>query len=130
MRPKAKAASKTTPLRMLAYSARTAGSQLCCVLLTLAVLALPLAGVKPQRGAILLPLATHLVPLDRSVQQPAGTNSQVPSLLGPGRLVLGPPTSPSVTLNLYDQRRFRFTSSDFCDQGVIERPTGRSPPSA
>jgi hypothetical protein len=92
------------------------------------MLALPLAGIKPKRTPILIPLTTHLVPLDRSLQPPAGGNFQLPSLLGPGRLVLGPPTSPALAQNLHSDR-FHITSLGFRDRGEIDRPNGRSPPS-
>jgi len=112
------------------YILRSACSQLGCLVLTLALLAFPLAGTKPEHAPILIPLATHLVPLGASLQSPSGSPFQLPSFLAPGRLVLGPLPSPPLAPNLYSDSRLHITSHVFRYPGATDRPNCRSPPSA
>jgi len=56
------------------------------LVLTLALLAFPLAGTKPERAPILIPLATQLVPLGTSLQSPPSSHLDLPSFLAPARL--------------------------------------------
>jgi hypothetical protein len=70
MKPKASAGKKIAAFRMSPYTRDSIHSQLCCLALTLVLLALPLAGIRIERAPILNPLATELVPLGTSLQPP------------------------------------------------------------
>jgi hypothetical protein len=101
------------------------------LVLTLAVLALPMAGIAQERAPILTPLATELVPLGTSLQSPPAGRLHPPSFLAPGRLVLGPLRSASFRPNAHSSGRIRgITSPGFPDSHAIDIPNGRSPPSS
>jgi len=60
------------------------------LVLALALLALPLAGITIERAPILTPLATELVPLGTSLQSAPSSPFLPTSFMAPARLVLGP----------------------------------------
>jgi hypothetical protein len=114
---------------MSSYNRRLARSQLGCLVLTLSVLALPLAGVARERAPILIPLATELVPLGSSLQSPPGGPFDAPSFLAPARPVLGPLPSAFFELNADSNGQIRnLTNLRFPDSRAIDIPNGRSPP--
>jgi|HubBroStandDraft_1064217.scaffolds.fasta_scaffold129627_3 hypothetical protein len=115
---------------MSRYTRRLVCSQLGCLLLALAVLALPLAGVRIERAPILTPLATELVPLGTSLQSPPSSHFALPSFLAPTRLDLAPLPSVVFGPNADSKGQIRnLTSFGFPDSRTIDLPNGRSPPS-
>jgi hypothetical protein len=99
-------------------------------MLTLAVLALPSAGIGIERAPILTPLATELVPLGTSLESPPATGFHPPSFVAPARLVLGPLPSAAFAANAdRDGQIQNMASPGFRGSGAIDRPHGRSPPS-
>jgi len=100
------------------------------LVLALAALALPLAGVSIDRAPILAPLATELVPLGTSLQSPPSSHLDLPSLLAPARLDLGPLPSAVFGPNVDSKGRIHSLASfGFPDSRSIDLPNGRSPPS-
>ncbi len=115
---------------MSPYTRRSICSQLGCLVLALAVLALPLAGISIERAPILTPLATELVPLGMSLQSPPSSHLDLPSFLAPARLVIGPLPSAALGPNADSKGRIRnLTSLGSPDSRPIDIPNGRSPPS-
>jgi hypothetical protein len=115
---------------MFPYSRRLVCSQLGCLVLAVAVLALPLAGICIQREPILTPLARDLVPLGTSLQSPPSGHLDLPLLLAPARLVLGPLPLAAFGPNADSKGRIHnLASFVFPDSGSIDVPNGRSPPS-
>jgi len=130
MKLKASAARKIAAFRMPLYSRRSICSQLYCLTLTLALLALPLAGTKVERAPILTPLATELVPLGASLQSPPTNLLYLTSFAAPARLFLGPLPSAAFAWNAdSDGRVQNITSSGFVESRATDSPNGRSPPS-
>jgi len=117
MKPKASIASKIiAAFRMPPYTRRLISSQLACLVLALAVLPLPLAGNSIEHAPILTPLATELVPLGTSLQSPPSCPVDLPSLLAPARLVLGPLLSVVFGPNAGNEGRIHnLTSFGFPD---------------
>jgi hypothetical protein len=100
------------------------------LVLTLAVLALPLAAIRFERAPILTPLATELVPLGTSLQSPPSDPLDLPLFLAPARLVLGFLPSAGFGPNAESKGQIRnLTSLGFPDSRAIDIPNGRSPPS-
>jgi len=66
-------ATYKTALRMLPYIRWRAARQLCCLLLTVAVISIPLNGISASRASGLIPLKTIFVPFDTSIQSPGLT---------------------------------------------------------
>ena len=131
MKPKASTAKKIAAFRMPPYTRRPICSQLGCLVLALAVLTLPLAGIRFERAPILTPIATELVPLATSLQSPPSSPVDLPSLLAPARLVLGPLPSAVFGPNADSKGLIHnLTSFGFPDSRPIDIPNGRSPPSA
>jgi hypothetical protein len=112
------------------YNPRTICSQLLCLTLTVALLAVPLVGTGNERAPILIPLATELVPLSTSLQSPPVSPFRLPSFATGGKLVLGPLPSPALSLSLDSHVGLRITSPSFRDRRASDKPVGRSPPSA
>ena len=130
MKPKASTARKIVAFRMPPYTRRSICSQLGCLVLALALLALPLGGTGTERAPILTPLATELVPLGTSLQSPPTNLLYLPSFAAPARLVLGPLPSTVLAPNPdTDGRVHTITSLGFADSRAIDSPHGRSPPS-
>jgi hypothetical protein len=130
MKPKASAAKKIAAFRMPPYTRRPICSQLGCLVLALAVLALPLAGIRLERAPILTALATDLVPLGTSLQSPLSGSLELPSFLAPARPVLGPLPSAVFGPNADSKGRIHnLTTLGFPDSRAIDIPNGRSPPS-
>jgi len=99
-------------------------------MLTLAVLALPFAGIRMERAPILTPLATELVPLGVSLESPPATHFHLPSLVVAARLILGPLPSAVFAANADSGGQVQnIASPGFPDSDAIDRPHGRSPPS-
>jgi hypothetical protein len=115
---------------MFPYSRRLVCSQLGCLVLAVAVLALPLAGISIERAPILTPLAAELVPLGTNLQLPPSGHLDLPSLIAPVRLVLGPLPLAAFGPNADSKGRIHnLTSFGFPDSRSIDLPNGRSPPS-
>jgi hypothetical protein len=130
MKLKASAARKIGAFRMPLYTRRSVWPQLCRLALTLAVLALPLGGIRIERAPILTLLVTELVPLGTSLESPPATPPHLPSFLAAARLVLGPLPSAVFGPNSDSKGRIHhLTSFGFPDSRAIDIPTGRSPPS-
>src|SRR5580698_5076396 len=131
MKPQASAAKKIAAFRMPRYSQLSICSQLGCLVLAFAVLALPLAGIRFERAPILTPLASELVPLAASLQSLPSGPVDLPSLLTPARLILGPLPSAVFRPNAKTKGQIRsLTSLRFSDSPPTDIPHGRSPPSA
>jgi len=97
---------------------------------TLALLALPLAGIRMERAPILTPLPTELVPLGTSLESPPAPHLHLPSFVAPTRLVLGPLPSAAFAANAdSDGQAQDVASRAFPDSGARDSPHGRSPPS-
>jgi hypothetical protein len=129
MKPKASTAKRIAAFRMPSYTRRPICSQLGCLVLALAVLALPLAG-SIERAPILTPLATELVPLSTSLQSPPSSHLALSSFLAPARFVLGPLPSAVFESDADSKGRIHnLTSFGFPDSRAIDIPNGRSPPS-
>jgi hypothetical protein len=115
---------------MFSYNRRLIRAQLACLVLALALLALPLTGITIERAPILTPLATELVSLGTSLQSPPSSPFLRTSLMAPARLVLGPLPSAVLEADADSKGRLRKkTSHTFPDSRAIEIPNGRSPPS-
>jgi hypothetical protein len=115
---------------MFSYNRRLFRAQLACLVLALALLALPLTGITVDRTPILTPLATELVPLGTSLQSPPSSPFLPTSFMAPARLVLGPLPSAVFEAGPDSKGRLRKnTSHTFPDSRAIEIPNGRSPPS-
>jgi hypothetical protein len=98
--------------------------------MVVALLALPLAGISIERAPILAPLATKLVPLGTAVQSPPSGHSDLPSLLAPARLVLGPLPPAVFGPNADAESRIHnLPSFGLPESPSVEVPHGRSPPS-
>jgi len=117
-------------LRRPARIKRRVSSQLCCLLLGLAVISIPLNGMAAQRASSLIPLRTHFVPFDTAIQAPDLTVAQYTA---------GVPSDRRITLAwnqnslpIPDNRNFVrcgvFDSS--CHSGADILLRGRSPPAA
>ena len=117
-------------LRMLLYARRWVKPQLCCLLLTLAVIAIPLNGIPAPRMSSLVPLRTILLPFDTSIQAPDQTVVQ---------FTAGAPSGTRIDL-AWNAISFPGTHDrDFAccrvpdgrgHPGAVVLPTGRSPPLA
>jgi hypothetical protein len=130
MKPKASAAKQIAAFRMPSYTRRPICSQLGCLVLALAMLALPLAGFRVERAPILTPLASELVPLGTSLQSPPAGPLDLPSFLAPARLVLGPLPPAVFEPNADSKGRIHnLPNFGFPDSRAIDIPNGRSPPS-
>jgi hypothetical protein len=115
---------------MFPYSRRSVYSQLGCLVLALAVFAIPLAGISLESAPILTPLATELVPLGTSLQSPPNSHFDFSSFLAPGRPVLGPLSSAVFEPNAGRKSRIHNRASlGFPNSRAIDIPHGRSPPS-
>lgn len=130
MKLKTITARKIAAFRMPVYTLRLICSQLGYLVLTLALLALPMAGTAQERAPILTPLATELVPLGMSLQSPPTGHLHLPSLLARARLVLGPPSAVLGANADSNGRLGSVTSLGFPDSRALDSPHGRSPPSA
>src|ERR1700674_1190171 len=125
MKPKASTARKIEAFRMAPYTARLTCSQLGCLVLTLALLALPLAGTAQEPAPILIPLATELVPLGTSLESPPAGHFSQPSFVAPARLVLGPPPISAFGPNAGSKgRTSNITSLGFPDSCAKDLPHG------
>jgi len=115
---------------MFSYTARSFHSQLCCLAVILALLALPLTGNGTERSPILSAMATHLVPLDASLQSPPDGEFAPPSLATCAKSIsLLPPLLALAAYRPSEPRR--QTDEHFlASSGIIQIPNGRSPPSA
>jgi hypothetical protein len=82
--------NKIAAFRMTPYIQRFGWSQVCCLIFTLAVFSLPLAGKEATQTPILIPLATKLVPLGTSLESPQEIVFQLSELVSPGKVLLGP----------------------------------------
>ena len=99
-------------------------------MLTLALLAFPLAGIRIERAPILTSLATELVPLGTSLRSPLDSPIHVPSFVVAAKLVLGPLPSAALEANVDGNGRIQSIASPcFPDSDSIGSPLGRSPPS-
>jgi hypothetical protein len=115
---------------MLPYIRRSIWSQLCSFVLTVALLALPLAGTRIERAPILTPLATELVPLGASLQSPPTSLFHLPSLAAAGKLVLGPLSRTALAPNVDGNGRAQNITRPGCaDSRATDQPNGRAPPS-
>ncbi len=127
---KVSAAKSIAAFCIPSYTRRSLASQLCRLALTLALLALPLAGTGAIRAPILMPLATEFLPLGTSLQPPPSSSFHLPSLMAAGRLVLGPlPLAACIPNRDGDGRIQNILSLGFADSRTTESPNGRSPPS-
>jgi hypothetical protein len=130
MNPKASATRKIAAFRMLPYTRRVFRPQLGCLVLTLILLALPLAVTTQERAPILVPLAIELVPLGTDLQSPPASLSHLPSLVAPARLVLGPLPWAVFVLNPDTGAPLQnIMGPGFPDSSATDCPHGRSPPS-
>jgi hypothetical protein len=116
-------------LRIPSYICRSICYQLCCVLLTLPLLVLPLAAAEPVVAQILTPLATDLVPLGSSIQSSPATPLQIPQWVAPARHLMGPPPAALFKLKPEAGRRADTESPDLYPADASDSPHGRSPPS-
>src|SRR5208283_4150525 len=115
---------------MPSYTRRTICPQLCCLVLTVALLVLPLAGVRVESAPILSPLVTELVPLGASLRSPPASQFPPPSFAALGRLLLGPlPRASLVPSAGSNGRIHNITSPGFADSRASDHPHGRAPPS-
>jgi hypothetical protein len=130
MNAKASAVRKIVAFRTPSYNRSSFSAQLLCSLLTLALLALPIAGSRPEHSRVLTPLATALVPLDASVQSPPCPLPQIPSMLVSGRIVLGSPPSPAILISSNHASGVWIPILRISDPDALESPNVRSPPFA
>src|SRR5271170_3645192 len=130
MKKRASAAMKIAALRIPSYIGRRILYQLCCVLLTLPLLALPMgeAGLAP--APILNPLYTDLVPLGSSLQSLLADEFYAPQCVAPARHLLGPLTSRAFTFKLEAGLRLNSGSLGALASDAPDSPHGRSPPSS
>jgi len=75
-------------LRMFPHTQWRAARQLCCLLLSLALISIPLNGALAPRASILIPLGTTLVPLGTSIQSPNPTLVQFSVAAPSGRRIV------------------------------------------
>ena len=75
-------------LRMFPHTQWRAARQLCCLLLSLALISIPLNGALALRASILIPLGTTLVPLGTSIQSPNPTLVQFSVAAPSGRRIV------------------------------------------
>ena len=130
MKLKVSAAMRIAVFRMPTYTWRRLSAQACCLVLSLSLLALPLAGAKSEREPILIPLATDVVPLGTVLQPAPGDLFHAPLLVAPGKHVLGlMPPRAFVLIPNSDGRPQNLARQDFFDSSSIDSPHGRAPPS-
>lgn len=130
MKQKASTSKRLSAFRMPPYSRHSIFAQLSCFVLTLVLLALPLAGVAPKRAPVLLPLATKLVPLGANLQAPLSIPVNPTVFVASARIVLGPLPSEAFKSRSDGHSRLQDIGCvRLPDSGVIEIPNGRSPPS-
>jgi len=111
------------------YTPRIVASQLGFVALALALLVLPLAGIRVERAPILAPLATELVPMGASLQSPPANLFRLSNLVVPAKLVVAPPFSAVLAFNAdCDGGAHSITIVRFADSLTTDNPNGRSPP--
>jgi hypothetical protein len=127
---KAKATEKIAALRMSAYSRVSIRSQLYCLVLALALIALPAAGMKVEDSPFLTVLATELGPLGTSLQGPPPGLLHLPPLGGAAKLVLGGVSSTPRTNPAGEGRFQKIRIPRRADSAAIDGPHGRSPPSS
>jgi len=63
-------------LRMIFYTPRRTTRQLCCLLLAVALISIPLSGMTAPRASSLISLRTTFVPFDTGIQSPGPTAVQ------------------------------------------------------
>jgi hypothetical protein len=115
---------------MLRYISRRAVREVCCFLLTLAVISIPLNGMPAPRASSLIPLNTSFVSFDTSIQSPNLTVVQF-SVAAPSgkRIVLA---SSTISLRIPQDRSILgdLVIGDFCRFGAASFPSVRAPPQA
>ena len=115
-------------LRMLPYTRRRTAPQLCCLLLALAVISIPLNEMPAPQASSLISLRTTFVPFDTSIQSPDLTVVQL-SIGAPSvkRIVLA---SNAISFPAPHHRDFAcYREPDRRGpSGAVVLVTGRSPP--
>jgi hypothetical protein len=124
---KASAINKIAAFRMTSYIQRLGCPQVCCLIATLAIFSLPLAGGEATQTPILIPLATKLVPLGTSLESAPVVVFQFPELAGSAKIPFGPLPrvgfEPNIRAGAPNIPIVRLP-----DLGQIDVPHGRSPP--
>ncbi|HKM99120.1 MAG TPA: hypothetical protein VJX23_01290 [Candidatus Binataceae bacterium] len=129
MELKASAMSKIAAFRMVPYTCRRIRSQLCSLVVALAFVALPMAGVEAAPAPILTPLATQLVPLGTGLESPPAVPFEVPAFAAPAKTVLGLLTPAALEPEReIGGRPISFTLARPADSDLADAPHGRSPP--
>ena len=127
MKLKPSAMNKIAAFRMASYSQRLRCSQLSCLIVTIAVFSIPLAGREATQTSVLIPLATKLVPFGTSLESPPVVVFQFPELAGPAKIPFGPfprvGFEPNIRVGAPNLPVVRLA-----DWGQIDVPHGRSPP--
>jgi hypothetical protein len=113
---------------MLPYTRRACCAQLFGVILALALLVLPLAGIRAEEPTILAPLATSLIPLGSALQSPAQTLSDLPTLVTATKMVLGPLSSAAFAPSQDCLAGLHKLSLSWLHSDLTDGPRGRSPP--
>jgi hypothetical protein len=115
-------------LRMPAFTHRhLARLQLGCLILALALLSRPLAGIEIPQPPILIPLAADLVPLSTGLQAPPTAFLHAFTL--PAKQVLGLARDPAFAPKAASDAPFEIGQLGYPGRGAIDNPRGRSPPS-
>ena len=124
-------ATDSTALIMLSRTLRRAAAQLGSLLLTLAVISIPLKGMPANRAASLIPLKTTFVPFDTSLQSPELTVVQFSIGVRSGKRTI-PLASNAISLPTQHHPDFvSCREPNHCrTSGVVALVTGRSPPAA
>ena len=105
-------------LRMVFYARRRTTRQLCCLLLTVAFISIPLSGMTAPRASSLLPLRTTLVPFDTSIQSPNPTVVQFSVAAPSGRRIALASNTASFPIPQHRSMPIDMVIYDHCGSGV------------
>ena len=126
---KASATSRAA-LRMLPYTQRPTTPQLCCLLLMLAVISLPLNGMPAPRTSSLAPLQTGFAPFDTTIQAPDLTVVQLSVGALPGKRIALAWNATSLPAPQHRDFASYPEPDRYGPSGPVALVTGRSPPLA
>jgi hypothetical protein len=125
---KASTAHRAAGLRMSSYTAEPARSQMCSVLLALALVMLPMVGVQMRPETVPTPLRTQLVPFGAGVQSLPSPSPQAQPRLASGVRLFTFSTATFVTPLELGRCQRDLRGDGRAHLNVIALPAVRSPP--
>jgi hypothetical protein len=114
---------------MAPYIRRPRRAQLWFILLTFALVSLPLGGSDSTPASPLVPLATRLVPLGPVAEVPATFRVHLPDLTAATKLFIGRPTAANMEPASQNRLQIPATTLDL-QSGALDIFRTRAPPAA